>query len=172
MRKIRVIAVSFALMLVIASCSVQTRDTGDSGAARPPVRSGTTVVPSGEAGEAGPKVVVLQVGDEYDEQSSEVTSQTNTFSPQTPVMHISAGISGLVTGQMVQCTLRAVDVTDAEGTIIRDVEVVSVETEAPAEESTMHFEFSAPEAGWPVGAYAAEIAVADEVIEAIDITVE
>ena len=171
MRKIGVLVVLFALMLVGASCSVQIGDTGDSDADRTPVESGT-VVPSGEAGEAGPKVVVLQVGDEYDEQSSEITSQTNTFSPQTPVMHISAGITGLVTAQMVQGTLRAVDVTDAEGAIIRDVEVVSIEIEAPAEESTMHFEFSAPEAGWPVGAYAVEIVVADQVIEAIDITVE
>jgi hypothetical protein len=117
-------------------------------------------------------VVVLQVGDKYDKTSSEVTHQTKAFSPETKTMHVSAGIKGLTPKEKVTGKLRAVDVTDKQGTVIRDQDVLSTDVEAPAEEATVHFQFDHPTAGWPVGSYEITVAVRGQVLETIPVTVK
>lgn len=172
MKQLASILVLCAMVVALGSCSVEIGDTGDEGTGPPATDVGATAPPAADSGEAGPKVVILKVGDQYDEAAGEVTSQARTFAPDTPSIHVSAGITGLAAGAMVQGTLRAIEVTDSEGTVLRDIEVATVEVEAPAEESTIHFEFSAPDAGWPAGAYVVDIATAGEVIETVEITVE
>ncbi len=169
MRQVGIALVLCAMVVVLGSCSCQIGDVdGDTTPAveAPPLAAPTDVEVE-SAG--GPKVVVLKVGDEYDGDT--VTSQTTEFAPETPSMHVEAGVTGLEAGAIVTGRLMALDVKDAKGTVIRDHEVVSTDIEAPAEESTVHYEFTAPDAGWPVGSYAAEIEVGGEVIESIDITV-
>ncbi len=184
MRELGVFAVLLALLLVLAGCpTTKPTDTGDMGTA-PPVAETTEAPGEGEAAEAGvaapaevethptAKVVVLEVGDQFDEEKEEITNQTKTFSPDTPVIYVSAGIKGLTKGEVVSGTLVAVDVTDSEGTRIRDYEVVSTEREAPAEESTMQFKFSAPTTGWPVGTYKVDVAGSGQLIDTVEVTVE
>jgi uncharacterized protein YceK len=187
-RDFGLLAVLLALLLVLSGCpTIKPTDTGDRGAA-PPV-AGTTEAPDEAAGagtteEAGPaapaevethptaKVVALSVGDQFDEEKDEISNQTKTFTPETPVIYVSAGIKGLTKGEMVTGTLIAVDVTDSEGTQIRDHEVTFAELKAPGEESTMQFKFSAPTTGWPVGTYKVDIAGTGKLIETVEVTVE
>ncbi len=160
-----------ALVLLVASCAPKADETVPAGPAGPAAPSAES--PAAPEGDEGlPTVAVCQVGDQYDPESEDVTNQTTTFTPDTPAMHVSAGITGLTTGATIRGSLRAVDVTDSEGTRIQDYEVASHDLDAPGEESTVHFEFSAPDAGWPVGSYAIYIAVGDSVIETIEVTVE
>lgn len=190
MRHLGLVAVLLALLLILAGCpTTKPTGTGDTGAA-PPVGETTEAPGEGEAAGAGTteetgtavpaevethptaKVVVLSVGDQFDEEKDEITNQTKTFTPEKPVIYVSAGIKGLTKGEVVTGTLIAVDVTDSEGTQIRDYEVASTELEAPGEESTMQFKFSAPTTGWPVGTYKVEIAGSHKLIDTVDVTVE
>ena len=169
MRQVGIALVLCAMVVVLGSCSCQVGNVDKD--TPPTVETPQAAEPTDVEGEsaAGPKVVVLKVGDEYD--GNTIANQTTEFAPDTPSMHVEAGVTGLEAGAVVTGRLMAVEVKDAEGTVIRDLEVVSTDIEAPAEESTVHYEFTAPDTGWPVGSYAAEIEVGGEVIETIDITV-
>jgi len=172
MKQLASILVLCAMVAALGSCTVEVGDTGDEDSSPPAVDVGATAPSAADSGEVGPNVVILKVGDQYDKATGEVTSQTRTFAPDTPLMHVSAGITGLTAGTMVQGTLRAIEVTNNEGTVLRDIELATVEVEAPAEESTIHFEFNAPDTGWPPGAYAVDIVTGGEVIETVELTVE
>lgn len=166
-------------VLVAGGCSFQCGNVRPAGGGTPstgptPAPPGPAETPSAGPGEeaAGPKVVVLEVGDQFDEAEKEVTHQTETFTPETKAIYVSAGIKGLEKDATITGTLKAVEVTTADGTKIRDHEVASTDMKAPGEESTVNFTFSAPTAGWPKGAYVVEIAVEGKVIETVDLTVE
>jgi len=170
-----------ALLLLVAlgagGCSFQCgtpRSTGggtpSAGPSGPAPGETPSVGPSEE--EAGPKVVVLEVGDEFDEAKKQVTHQTDTFTPESKAIYVSAGIKGLAKDATITGTLKAVEVTTKDGTKIRDHEVASTDMKAPGEESTVNFTFSAPTAGWPKGSYVVEIGVEGQVIETVDLTVE
>ena len=186
MRNVGLVALLLALLLVLVGCPT-TKPSGTSDQGTIPAVTDTTE-PTGEpetaetteepeapaATETHPtaKVAVLKVGDQFDEETEKITNQTKTFTPDTPVMYISVGITGLTKGEMVKGILMAVDVTAKDGTEITGVEVASTELEAPGEESTMDFKFSAPTDGWPPGSYQVEIEGSEKLIETIELTVE
>jgi hypothetical protein len=179
MRSFALVATLLALLLVLCGCpTTKGTDTGQT--AIGPVVGETTEPagggPSEEAETATPaevethptaKIAVLKVGDQFDEETEEITNQTRAFSPDTPVIYVSAGITGLTKGEMVKGTLMAVEVTAKDGTEIRDQEVTFTELEAPADESTMQFKFLAPTDGWPVGSYKVDIDGTDKLIETV-----
>lgn len=183
MRNVGLVAILLTLLLVLVGCPT-TKPSGTSDTGTTPAVTDTTEpvgeletaeeAPAPAAAETHPtaKVAVLKVGDKFDEKTEQITNQTKTFTPDTPVMYISAGISGLTKGEMVKGTLMAVEVTAGDGTEIRDVEVATTELEAPGEESTMDFKFSAPTDGWPVGSYQVEIEGSGKLIETVELTVE
>ena len=173
MKTLQVVVVLLFIVLAVAGCSLQCgtprTEEGTAAGIQPPPQPPT---PPAETPQAGPKVKVLQVGHGYDEEASKVIHQTNTFAPDTSEIHVSAGITGLKTGDKITGTLKAVEVTTKEGTKVRDEQVASTDIVAPGEESTAHFNFSAPTAGWPQGSYVVEIAVEGEVIDTVDLTVK
>ena len=168
MRNLGVTMLLLAVVLTVTSCTVKTSPTTGAGTPQP-----TTPAASGPAPEpkaAGPQVASLDIGEQYADDA--IGNATTTFAPTAPVMHVAASITGLAKGATIRGTLRAVDVTDAKGNTIRDYEVASKELSAPGAESTAHFEFSAPTAGWPVGKYVVEVAVDGQIIKTAEITVE
>ncbi len=169
MKELKFFALLLVAALLVGGCTVkignpETPTTSSSGPA--------STAPAAPADQSGPKVVLLQVGDKYDAAVKEVTHQTDAFTPQTPVIEVNAGITGLKTDAVITCALIAVEVTTKDGTKIRDQEVVSTDMKAPGEESTVHFSFKAPTAGWPVGDYKVEISVEGKVIETVPVTVK
>jgi len=182
-RNVGLVAILLTLLLVLVGCpTTKPSGTSDTGTT-PAVTDTTEPVGEPETAEEPPapaatethptaKVAVLKVGDQFDEETEKITNQTKTFTPDTPVMYISAGITGLTKGEMVKGTLMAVDVTAKDGTEISDVEVATTELEAPGEESTMDFKFSAPTDGWPVGSYRADLSGDGKLIDTIELTVE
>ncbi len=182
MRKLGSVLLLCAVVLLVGSCTVKVgtkAQTGETTGPKPeakgpattaagaPEKPGSTV----ETSEASPKVVVLKVGDEYDEQTGTVSHQTRTFHPESPEMHIAAGIKGVPSGAKIKGSLRAIEITGRDGTVMRDIAGPSEELDAPAAETTVHFKFTAPTAGWLPGSYAIDLAVNGEVIETIDVTV-
>ncbi len=164
-------------LLVLATllgggCSFQCGNVHPAGGETPstgptPIPPGPEETPSAGPGEeaAGPKVVVLEVGDQFDPAKREGTHKTDTFTPETKAIYVSAGSKGLEKDATITGTLKAVEVTTKDGTKIRDHEVASTDMKAPGEESTVNFTFSAPTAGWPKGTYVVEIGVEGKVIE-------
>lgn len=158
------------VVLALAGCSVQC------GTPSVEEEETTAVAPVPGApqptADTGPKVVMLQTGDKYDEENKEITSKTAEFTPETEAMHVSADISGLKEGQKITGKLIAVDVTSSEGEKITDTEVLATDITAPSEETNAHFTFSAPTAGWPRGSYKVLILVEEAEIDAVDLTVK
>jgi hypothetical protein len=187
-KSVGLVALLLAFMLVLVGCpTTKPSSTSDTETApvvsEPPEPTGEPEPETAESTEEPEapaetethptaKVAVLKVGDEFDEETEKITNQTKTFTPDTPIIYVSAGIKGLEKGEMVKGTLMAVDVTAKDGTEISDVEVASRELEAPAEESTMDWKFSAPTEGWPPGSYQVEIEGSDKPIETVELTVE
>ncbi len=166
MRPNEFLVVLFVAVLAVGGCTVNLGDSDTPTAGPPPT------TPAPPAAESGPQLAFLQIGDKYDGEAKEVTNQTDTFTPATPVIEVNAGIKGLETGATITGTITAVEVTMKDGTKVMDEEVASTDMEAPGEESTVHFSFSAPTAGWPKGSYKVEIAVEGETIETADVTVQ
>ncbi len=161
MRTFGVVVVLLAMLFVIASCSVQKSPS----ATTPPVVERPEPVTAAQ-------VVALQIGDEYDEATGEVTNPTTTFAADTPAIHVRADMSGLTTDAMVHCILRAVEATDAEGNVIQDTNIASWQKPPTGEESTLYFEFTPEEEVWPVGTYEVEVWFKDELITSTELTVE
>lgn len=169
MRELKFVALLLVAAVLVGGCTVkignpETPSTPSSGPA-----ATTGAAP---AEESGPRIVLLQVGDKYDATAKEVTHQTDVFTPETPVIEVNAGIKGLKTDAVITGALTAVEVTTKDGTKVRDHEVAATEMKAPGEESTVHFSFKAPTAGWPKGDYKVEISVEGKVIETVPVTVK
>jgi hypothetical protein len=116
--------------------------------------------------------VQISVGEGYDSASAEVTDETTSFATDAPEIHIGAELTGLTAGQTIKATLRAVEVTDSQGNVIRDHDARSADVTAIGERTPVHFTFSVPDAGWPVGSYDIRLAVEEEVVGTAPITVE
>lgn len=114
----------------------------------------------------------MLVGDAQDEAGDKITHETTKFTPNTPVIYAMAAMKGLKTGDIVTGRLMAVKVTTSEGKVIENYEALKTDIEAPGAEATTTFDFSVPDAGWPVGSYQIIIEVGGEVVGSVDITVE
>lgn len=169
MKELQLVALLSVAALLIGGCTVKI---GNPETPSTPSAGPAATTPAAPAEESGPRVVLLQVGDKYDETAKEVTHQTDTFTPETPVIEVKAEITGLKTDAVITGALIAVEVTTKDGTKVRDHEVASTEMKAPGEESSVHFSFKAPTAGWPKGDYKVEISVEGKVIETIPVTVK
>jgi hypothetical protein len=177
MRYVAMAVVFVTVLAFVCGCpGPKAGPEGGAGPTAPPpgpaAAKGTPAAPEAGAPAAGPKVVALKVGAGYDAATSEVTGETSEFKAEAKAIHVGASVSGVAKGDKIKGTLVAVDVTDKKGTVIRDYEVLSKEIVAPAEETTAHFEFSAPTAGWPKGTYAVRIAVGGKEIEKADLSVK
>ncbi len=169
MRPVEIAAVLLIVALALGGCTVKI---GNPDASTPASSGGASGGSPPPAAGSGPQLVFLQVGDKYDAEAGEVTHKTDTFTPQTPVIEVNAGIKGLQTGAPITGTLTAIEVTTQDGTKIKDHQVATTDMAAPGEESTVHFSFSAPDAGWPKGAYRITIAVEGTTIETTEVTVK
>ncbi len=168
MRKAIAVLMIFTAMTMLASCSVR----GESGTGNETEKATTPASESSAASVKGPTVVVLQVGDKYDEKSGQVTNQIDVFSTDTPSIHVNTGIMKLKAGAKISGTLHVVEVKDPAGAVVRDIDVLSADDRAPAEEATMHFEYTKPDNGWPVGDYTVNIAVDGVQIDSVEIEVK
>ena len=121
---------------------------------------------------SGIEVVGVVVGYERDAESGSITHETDEFTPNTPVIYAMAAMKGLKTGDIVTGKLMAVKVTTSEGKVIEDYEALTTDIQAPGAEATVTFEFSVPDAGWPVGSYQIVVEVGGEAVSAVNITVE
>jgi hypothetical protein len=176
MRQIALVVVAVMVVVLIGSCSCKAKlgnveeEPGKAPAAKAGGPAPVEAPPA--ATEGGPKAVVIEVGDERDEAKGEITKQTRDFTADTKVIYVDVGVKGLTKGAKVKGTLKCVEATTKDGTVVKDIEVASTELDAPGEESTFNFKFSAPTKGWPVGKYVVEVATGGKAFETIDLTVK
>jgi len=157
-------------LVALAGCSFQAKIGGDEPTSGPPTPPAVT---ESTPDETVPSPVGMeQVGKGYDEATKEVTEITSIFAPTDPEIHVNVLVGELTTGEKVTGTLIAKAVTDSEGTKIFDYQVASTELDAPGAESTFHFTFSAPDAGWPVGSYEVLLAKGGATFYTINLGVE
>ena len=178
MKAICALAVGLLLLLALGGCSIQCgnptpSDTGTSTSSP----SASTAKPAagtkpGAKAEGGPQVVALVTGDEYDAKSKKITHESVAFTPETKVIHITAALQGLKPGADLKGVLMAISVTAKSGQKIANREVASAHMAAPGANSDVHFNFSAPTAGWPKGSYTLTIFVDDKSIGGQDVTVK
>ncbi len=173
MRTVLMLSLLIVVLVVVSSCSFKVEGTAgkpsasDESPATPEAAGGDTGAPT----TSGLEVVGVLVGDARDEASDKITNEATEFTPSTPVIYVDAGIKGLKTGAKITGTMTAIKVTTVEGQTIEDYEVMSTDVEAPGTESTASFEFSAPDAGWPVGSYEITIKVEGELVHTVALTV-
>lgn len=163
--------VSLLVIVVVAglSCTFKVDDTtGKTSGQEAATAAGETTTPGPEPVE----VVAMVVGDLKDKAAEKITHETTTFTPNTPVIYAMAAMTGLKTGDIVTGTLMAIKVTTAEGRVIENHEALTTDIEAPGTEATVTFEFSVPDAGWPVGSYQVVVEVGGKAVSAANITVE
>ncbi len=163
--------VSLLVVVVVAglSCTSRVEDTaGKASGQETATAAGESTTPEPQPVE----VVAMVVGDLKDEEADKITHETTTFTPNTPVVYVMAAMKGLKTGDIVTGKLMAVKVTTSEGKVIEDYEALTTDIEAPGTEATVTFEFSVPDAGWPVGSYQIVVEVGGEGVSAVNITVE
>lgn len=172
MRIISVVIAGFVLTVLLTSCSVKTGTEAGTTTSAPADTPTATEAATPAATESGIKVVSLVSGDKFDEESKEITSETTTFSVDTPEIFVNAGITGLPTGAKITGTFTAVDVTLADGTALKDKELKSVDVTAPGSEATARFSFTPPEQGWPVGSYVVKVSVDGQEVDSVELTVE
>ena len=111
MKVFGIIALVLLVAVVGAGCSFQCGSPSTSGT-QPATGPSSTSAPEAAA---GPKVVSLEVGDEYRAEGQEVTHATLEFIPETKEIYVVAAITGLATGDKVTGALHAVAVTTKEG---------------------------------------------------------
>ncbi len=167
MTRLLLLAALMLALVALAGCSFEAKVGGDEPTEGPP-----TPPPVTETAPEGPAVVTEQVGKAYDEAAGEATQLTASFAPTDKEIHVNVGVKGLNTDDTVTGTLMAKAVTDAKGTKINDYEVATTELKAPGAESTFHFTFSAPDAGWPVGTYEVILAKGGQTFHTIALTVD
>jgi hypothetical protein len=176
MRQIGLVVVATLAVVLVASCSFKAqvgnpKDIGtDAGGDKAATTSPDTKAPAAET--AGPKVVVLDVGDERDESTKHITHQTREFKPEAKAMYINPGVKGLAKGATVKATLEAEDVTTKSGEEIRDHEMTTVQIQAPGAESTFNLKFTPTTAKWPVGKYRVRLSTGGKEFEVIELTVK
>ena len=170
--KVMSLVLAVGLLAAVLAAGGCTINTGKPETPTPAPSTGPSKTETPEATEGGPKVVILEIGDQFDETSKEITNKTDTFATTSPSMYVNAGITGLTTDATITGTLYAVDVTMKDGTHLRDEKVVSTDIKAPAEVSTARFEFTAPKDGWPKGTYKVDVAVEGKTIDTAELKVE
>ncbi len=181
MKQVGLMVVAGLVLALMASCGpkAQVGGPGDAGteetgkaAAAPPAEAPAAQAQAPSAAENGPKVVVLDVGDERDEKAQAVTHQTREFTSGTPVIFVNIGVKGLTTGQKVKCAIQLIDGKTKSGEERRDEEFATAELAAPGPESHFNFKHEPPAAGWPVGKYELRVSSDGQVFETDDLTVK
>lgn len=117
------------------------------------------------------QVLLLEAGDRRDGSTRDIMRVTSDFTTDTKRIFVNAGITGLTKGDTITGTLMAVDVITASGARVWDTEVASADVEAPGEESTANFDFTAPTKGWPTGSYVVHVFVNGERVDSIELTI-
>lgn len=174
MRTVLTLSLLIVVLVVVSSCSFKVE--GTAGNPSEPEQGGgageTTGTETAAPPDAGVEMVALVVGDAQDEAGDKITNETTKFTPNTPVIYAMAAMKGLKTGDIVTGRLMAVKVTTSEGKVIENYEALKTDIEAPGAEATTTFDFSAPDAGWPVGSYQIVVDVGGKSVGTVDITVE
>jgi hypothetical protein len=184
MKQLGLIVGAVVVAVLVASCAPKaqvakdagTEETGKAAAPAPDTAAAPAPAPAEApapaAAEGGPKVVVLDIGDQRDEKTQKVTHQTREFTMGSPKIYVFIGLKGLTTGQKVKGVIQLIDGKAKDGEVLRDTEIASVELAAPDPESHFNLVYGPPKNGWPVGKYEFRASSEGKVFETDELTVK
>ena len=84
---------------------------------------------------------------------------TTRLTTQASQVFASAELAGLKDGTRVTAALVAVDVTVADGTRFKNVQMATADVESPGASGVFAFRFRPPAKGWPAGRYAVSLSI-------------
>ena len=102
------------------------------------------------------------LGTGFDNSSNSVSGATTSFAADAAELHCVTKVANVPDGTTVRAVWTAVDVTDANGTAIKDKQI-SEYTSTLAADGAVDFKLSVPNSGaWPAGAYKVDLYLNDK----------
>lgn len=142
MKKIYMLLMIMVLAMVLSACSASTAN-----------------------------ISAANLGTGYDSGTSAVTGASTTFGLAEPEIHLVASFANVPDGTTTKAVLTAVDVTDMNGSAIKDTMVNEI-AKTLTSDSTVDFKFSIPSTGeWPVGSYKIDLYLNEKIDRTITFTI-